>query len=233
MRNLKGSKSFSVIPAKAAILLLIVLNAFYSCSSKSFKTKEDLWTYLKDTDNGYLQQKNVNGYDFSLLYKPTDLLVLQELGAHTESSLSAEKADPGQKEKIKALRKKYSKYLYFNLSMSRNGKELLSTTPKNRQQFGAMVNELAFEMHEKVHLFTPKKDTLILLDYNYPRMYGMSGATTMLFVYPRDKKYLQEEALNFTIQDLGTYTGEVKFKIETVKLKNELQLSFLRRQESH
>ncbi len=221
MQNLKGSKSFSVIPAKVGILLLIVLNAFYSCSSKSFETKEDLWTYLKDTDNGYLQQKNVNGYDFSLLYKPTDLFVLQELGENPTD------------EEVKKLRKKYKKQLYFTLSMSRNNKELLSTTPKNRQQFGSMVNQLAFGMGNKVHLYTAKKDTLALLDYNYPRMYGMSGATTMLFVYPRDQKYLEQETLSFTIEDLGTYTGEVKFKIQTEKLKNEPQLSFLRKQESH
>jgi hypothetical protein len=84
-----------------------------------------------------------------------------------------------------------------------------------------MVNQLAFGMGEKVHLFTPKKDTLNLLDYNYPRIYGMGGATNMLFIYYRDEKYLQDEYLNFTIQDLGTYTGEIKFKISSDKFKNE------------
>ena len=43
-------------------------------------------------------------------------------------------------------------------------------------------------------------------------MYGMGGATTMLFIYPKDQKYLNDEYLNFTIEDLGIYTGEVKFK---------------------
>jgi hypothetical protein len=197
---------------KITILLLFII--FYSCSSKTFDKKQDLWTYLKNPDNGYLQQKNINGYDFSLLYKPTDLLVAQELG------------EDKSKEQRTALREKYQKQLYFTLSMSRNGKELLSTTPKNRQEFGAMVNQLAFGMGEKVHLFTQKKDTLELLDYNYPRMYGMSRSTTMLFVYPRDEKQLKEETLNFTIQDLGTYTGEVKFKIETDKIRNEPRLKF-------
>jgi hypothetical protein len=197
---------------KITILLLFIV--FYSCSSKTFDKKEDLWTYLKNPDNGYLQQKNINGYDFSLLYKPTDLMVAQELGENIS------------KERITALREKYQKQLYFTLSMSRNGKELLSTTPKNRQEFGAMVNQLAFGMGENVHLFTQNKDTLELLDYNYPRMYGMSQSTTMLFVYPRDEKQLREETLNFTIQDLGTYTGEVKFKIETDKIRNEPRLKF-------
>jgi hypothetical protein len=195
-------------------LLLFFFLLLTSCANKTFNNEQELWTYLKNPDNGYLQQKNINGYDFSLLYKPTDLLVAQELGENTS------------KERITALREKYQKQLYFTLSMSRNGKELLSTTPKNRQEFGAMVNQLAFGMREKVHLFTQKKDTLELLDYNYPRMYGMSQSTTMLFVYPRMDKYLKEETLNFTIQDLGTYTGEVKFKIETDKIRNEPRLKF-------
>ena len=110
--------------------------------------------------------------------------------------------------------------------MSKNNKELLSVTPKNRNEFGAMVNQLAFGMRDKVHVFTQKKDTLELLDYNYPRMYGMSKSTTMLFVYPREDKYLKEDYLNFTVGDLGNYTGEVKFKIETEKIKKEPKLRF-------
>ncbi|CAM1365457.1 conserved exported hypothetical protein [Tenacibaculum sediminilitoris] len=196
------------------IYLLLVLILISSCTSKTFETKEEMWKYLQDKDHNYLQEKNVNGYDFSLLYKPTDLLVDQELGDEITS------------EKVVKLREKYSRYIYFTLSMSRDNKELLSTTPRNRQEFGAMVNELAFGMDKKVHVFTPKKDTLDLLDYVYPRMYGMSRATTMLFVYPREEKYLQEEYLNLTIGDLGTYTGEVKFKVPTKIIKNEPTIEF-------
>ena len=196
------------------LVFLIGVYLLSSCAQKSFETQEALWSYLKDEDNGYLQQKNINGYDFSLLYKPTDLMVAQEL------------EEDASKERLNALREKYKKQLYFTLSMSRNGKELLSTTPKNRQEFGAMVNQLAFGMRDKIHLFTQQKDTIAMLDYNYPRMYGMSKATTILFVYPRMDKYLREEALNFTIQDLGGYTGEVKFKIEIDKIKKEPIITF-------
>jgi hypothetical protein len=91
-------------------LLLFFFLLLTSCANKTFNNEQELWTYLKNPDNGYLQQKNINGYDFSLLYKPTDLLVAQELGENTS------------KERITALREKYQKQLYFTLSMSRNGK---------------------------------------------------------------------------------------------------------------
>ena len=62
---------------------IFCVSLIFSCSSKTFDTKQELWTYLKEESNGYLQSKNINGYDFSLLYKPTDLLVEQELGSET------------------------------------------------------------------------------------------------------------------------------------------------------
>ncbi|HHC81216.1 MAG TPA: hypothetical protein ENK46_15145 [Flavobacteriia bacterium] len=179
------------------------------CTNKTFNTEQELWNYIKNEENGYIQHKNINGYDFTLLYKPTDLLVKQEL------------SDLKDAKKISALRKKYNQYMYFNLSMSKNNKELLSTAPHSRNEFGAMVNQLAFGMGNKVHLYTQKKDTLPLLDFVYPRMYGMSQSTDILFVYPRDKKYLKNEYLNFTIEDLGIYTGVVKFKVSTKKIEHE------------
>ena len=196
------------------ILGIVFFILFCNCSSNTFNTKEEMWSYLREKDNGYLFDKSVNGYDFSVLYKPTDLLVQQELNNNYSQ------------EDVKKLRNKYKQYIYFTLSMSRNNKELLSSTPKNRQEFGAMVNNLAFGMGEKVHVYTTKKDTLELLDYVYPRMYGMSKSTDMLFVYPRDEKYLQDKYLNITVGDIGTYTGEVKFKIPTQKIKNEPNINF-------
>ena len=192
----------------------ITILFFLSCNSKSFSSKEALWQFLKDEDQGYMQSKNINGYDFTLIYKPTDVLVAQEL------------QDTEDKKQVAALRAKYQKYLYFNLSMGKNNKELLSVTPKNRQEFGAMVNQLAFGMGEKVHLLSPQKDTLELLDYVYPRMYGMTNSTSMLFVYPRDEKFLKEDYLTVVIGDLGTYTGEVKFKVPTQLIKNEPTIQF-------
>lgn len=197
----------------------LIVSAFFllsGCSNKTFDNEEELFEFIKEESNGFIQHKNVNGIDFTLLYKPTDLLVKQELG-------SAEIADS---KRIEELRSKYNKYMYFNLSMSMNNKELLSVAPNNRNEFGAMVNQLAFGMREKVFVYTQKKDTLEMADYIYPRMYGMSKSTSMLFVYPRKEKHLKETYLNFTIDDLGTYTGEVKFKIPTNKINKEPSLSF-------
>lgn len=184
-----------------------------SCSNKSFESKEDLWAYLIDTENGYLQEKEVNGIHFSLTYKPTDLLVNQELNKGYSE------------EEVNELRKKYNDYLYFNLSISSNGKELLSNSP-NREEFGAMVNQLAFGMGQKLNLITQKQDTIALQDYAYPRLYGMGKSTDMLLVYERDSKLIESDFVRLTIEDLGYGTGEIAFKVPTKNLTEQLQLKF-------
>lgn len=196
------------------ILMLLTL-CLFGCHQKTFNSETALLEYVKDETNCYTQHKTINGVDYTLTYRPTDMLARQELGDASASSAQ-----------VSQFREKYNKYMYFNLSMSKNNQELLSVAPNNRNEFGAMVNQLAFGMNEKVHLYTPSKDTLEMADFIYPRMYGMSRATTIMFVYPRDKDVMNEDHLNFTVEDLGLYTGEVKFKINMEKLKNEPKLSF-------
>lgn len=212
MLNLMVNKIFVKTTPFLILLIVVLLN---SCSKNKFVSEKELMAFIQDESNGYKQQKTINGVNFSLLYRPTDLLVKQELG------------DSISEIKIQELRDKYNKYLYFNLNMSKNNQELLSTAPKNRNEFGQMVNQLAFGMREKVHVFTQAKDTLEMVDFVYPRMYGMSRSTSIMFVYPRNKEILQGNFLNFSVEDLGLNTGEVKFKIDTKNIKNQPQLSFI------
>lgn len=171
-------------------------------------------TYIQDEDNGYNYKKTVADVDYILQYRPTDLLVKQELG------------DDNNPAQIEKLRKQYSKYMYFNLSMSKNDQELLNGVARDKAKFGQMVNDLAFGMEEKLHVYTPTKDTLALSDFIYPRMYGMSNSTSIMIVYPRDTKYLKQDYLNFVIEDLGLDTGDIKFKLDTKALTNEPHLRF-------
>ena len=198
---------------RSSLLSLLLALIITSCT-KTFDTQEEMNDYVKDEDNGYNYKKTIVGVDYVLQYRPTDLLVKQELG---------DKADASQVDK---LRQKYGKYLYFNLSMSKNNQELLNGVARDKAKFGQMVNDLAFGMEEKVHVYTPEKDTLAMADFIYPRMYGMSNATSILIVYPRDDKYLNQDHLNFVIQDLGLDTGDIKFKLNIKAIQKEPQLQF-------
>lgn len=195
-------------------LLPFILLLFISSCTKTFDTQEEMNDYIQNEDNRYHYKKTVADVDYILQYRPTDLLVKQELG---------DDIDPAKVEKF---RKHYSQYMYFNLSMSKNNQELLNGVAQDKTKFGQMVNELAFGMEDKLHVYTPTKDTLALADFIYPRMYGMSNSTSIMIVYPRDPKYMNQDYLNFVIEDLGLETGDIKFKLDTKALTNEPQLSF-------
>ncbi|MEL6809713.1 MAG: hypothetical protein AAFP76_00065 [Bacteroidota bacterium] len=200
---------------RGAYLILFVLAIFATgCQQKSFDTKEELLSYISDPENGYLQKKQVNGVEISLMYRPVDLTVIQELeGVSTKAS-------------IDSLRAFYQENVYFNLSLSKNGRELLSAVPSNRHEFGAMVNQLSFGMDQKIHLYNKNKDTINMKDYVYPRMYGMTHATSMLLVFPRDEVVKDNGELTLSIEDIGVKTGEVKFKMSVRKIKDEPMLQF-------
>ena len=73
------------------LLSIIAILFLCGCSSKSFKTEQELWDYIKNPEHGYFQKKHINGYDFSLLYKPTDLLVQQELSDEMQGQQRVQK----------------------------------------------------------------------------------------------------------------------------------------------
>ncbi len=185
-----------------------------ACGPQEFDSEEALWEHLKDPANGYLQEKTINGVSFSLLYRPTDLLVQQSMG------------DTKRKEEIDSLRNHYGQYLYLNLSLSQNGRELLGSMQGGRQNFGQLVNTLSFGMGEKLHLYTQQRDTLELLDHSAPRTYGMSQKTNLLLVYPRDPERLRGDHLTLVAEDLGLNTGDVAFKLKTEKIHKEPRLTF-------
>ena len=193
---------------------LLCLIMIFSCSKKAFETQKELLDYIQNEENGYFYKKTIVGVDYVLQYRPTDLLVKQELGDQVDAA------------QVDKLRQKYHKYLYFNLSMSKNNQELLNSVAQDKAKFGQMVNDLAFGMEEKVHMYTPEKDTLTMADFIYPRMYGMSNSTAIMIVYPRDTKYMNQDYLNFGIEDLGLDTDDIKFKLNTKALKNEPQLKY-------
>ncbi|MGW9686763.1 hypothetical protein [Flagellimonas sp. 2504JD1-5] len=195
-------------------IVTISLILLIGCGQNTFDSEKELLSYVQKTANGYHHEKAIGNVVYTLTYRPTDVLVRQELG----TSFSQEDVDK--------LREKYGNYLYFNLGMKANNQELLNSQAGNRNAFGAMVNQLAFGMGQKVHLISQKRDTIPMADYIYPRMYGMSNSTSMLLVYPKDKRLLEEEFFHFTIEDLGLATGEVGFKIPVKPLKNEPTINF-------
>jgi len=197
---------------KNSFLLFIVMLSVCSCS-RDFDTPKELIDYAADEDNGYRYTKTTNGVDYQLQYRPTDMMASQELGNQVSEA------------SIDSLRKTYRQYMYFTLSMSKNNRELLTGVAQDKNKFGQLVNNLAFDLDKKIHLFTQQNDTIKMVDFVYPRMYDMTNNTSVLVIFERNQQKLESDFLNFTIEDLGFMTGEVSFKIKSKKLVNEPELN--------
>lgn len=195
------------------VAFLIFAGVLCSCSNDSFNDKELLTIFLQDKDNGYSSYKSVNEVDFNVIYRPTDLLVEQELGENYTVR------------DIESLRKKYKNHIYFNISISKNNQEILSSLTNDRNSYGEMVNELAFGMEDKLNLITATRDTISMTDFIYPRLYGLSQTTTILIVYPREEILKGGASFKIVLKDMGLGTGDVGFRFKTNIIGNDPHLN--------
>ena len=188
-----------LIMKKNNLLFFLFFLSFIGCKKEVNLEKSELIDYVNNEDNGFSQTKEINGVKMNLTYRPTDLMVYQEM-----SNLGNEK-----KINEDSIKNKYKNNLYFILSYGRDNKEILSTITKSREEFNAIQNTLTFDMLNKVSLVNQDRDTIRLIDYNFPRTYGMSRATSLLFVFERNEILKKSDELLFNVNDIGVGTGDV------------------------
>ena len=198
-----------------SFLLVVFSLSFLFHSCQKAVSEQELLEYIKNPENGVLLEKEVGTVNYKIYYRPSDLLVNQELRAYEIKTDSL----------INYYKDIYHKNLYFMVSLSRNKQEILSNVAGNKQRFGSMVNQLAFGMDQKVTLTTSEKDTLYLMDYVYPRTYGVGNSTDILFAF--ENKYInQAEWIQLVIEDFGLQTGDVRFKFLTKDIRKTPNLKF-------
>lgn len=213
-RSSQQTAQGSQLTARSLLLIVASLTfLFQSCNRTA--TEQELTDYIKNPENGVFIEKEVGTVNYKVYYRPSDLLVSQELRAYESKTDSL----------IDHYKRIYHKNLYFMVSISQNNQEVLNNVAGNRQQFGSMVNQLAFGMDQKVTLISSGKDTLHLLDYVYPRTYGVGKSTDMLFAF-ENKKINQAEWLQLIIEDFGLQTGDVRFKFLTKDIRKIPNLIF-------
>jgi hypothetical protein len=183
-----------------------------SCGSKV--SHEELLHYIKSESNGLVKEKSINGINFRLINMPKDLMVYRDIMAIGNIDNL----------KIDELKGNYD-YLYFTLSVSANGKEVLNLLVNDNRKFGQIVNELAFGLNDKIILTNSNTDTLQLLDSHFQRTYGMARSSNILLVF--DKKYLiPGENLKFQLKEFGLGTAQVIFRFDTDDLLKVPSIDF-------
>ena len=191
-------------------LMVITLFLLNSCQSKL--TEEELKGFIKNPENGLIKEKTVNNVAFSVNYRPTTLLVAQELNRGGKSG-----------KEIEALHKKYEQYLYFNLNISQNNAEILSNAIANKNTYKRTLHQLLNNMSQHVCLINDKNDTLNIVDYVYPRVYGQTNSTNMMFIFNKNP-WDNTDFVKLCVNEFGLNTGTTKYKFLKKDLDNIPQL---------
>lgn len=184
-----------------------------SCTPKEVEYNE-LINYIQDEDNGLHKQAGMNGIVTEVTYKPTDIWLHLELGDNHTTQMQ-----------IDSLRKHYKSYHYFSVSLSKDNKEALHSSASSMSQYSELVQTLSFRMNEYVTLTTSAQDTIPVGDFILDRTYGLSSATSLLFVFSKDKT-TSAEWIQFNLNEFGLGTGNQRFRFKNKDLLKAPSLKF-------
>ena len=169
-----------------------------------------------NSDPKLSKSKKHQDFDITVTFRPTDLLVAQEINND----------HPVDTSRLNALRKKYQGHYYFILSLSKNEKEAIYQIPQ--AHFSGIVQTLSFGMSPYINLTSSGQDTVAVADYIFSRTYGMGTATTLMFVFSREK-VKEDEWVQFNLKEFGMSLGNHSFRFNIADLEGVPSLDFNRR----
>ena len=176
---------------------------------KAEVSENELMRYISDKANGLSKCDSVNEIVYKVTYRPVDFVFLNDFKTVKNAN----------KDTIEKMKNNFSKNIYFILSLSYKGGEVLSTLIGDKNVFTKMVNTLSNEMNNYVFLINTKKDTTYVADYASPRLYGQTNANTMLFAFDAER-IRNSEYLKFLVKDFGLGTGDMQFKFNLSDINN-------------
>jgi hypothetical protein len=183
------------------VLSFLLIALLIGCKPNTFSTEKELVAYLQDEENGLKKTNEVGDYKVTVTYRPTDLLVKQEVG------------DKPTQEAIAKANKKYQNYYYFILSLSKSGKEALDQS-QGFGQYSEMVQKLSFRVPEFVNMTTSASDTIPVADFILNRTYGLGSSTDILVVFNKEKAKGQTW-VQFNLNEFGMNLGNSRIRFKT------------------
>jgi len=166
--------------------ILIWALPFLLCACSKTLSHEELLRYIQEPSHGLTRKEEQGVLSACLTYRPSDLLVWQELGTMPEISDSL----------LRNASDRYGAYWYFILSLSQNGRDPLGGGPALADN----LQKLSFELDRYVYAVIDQADTIALSDYYAPRLFGISGAAPVLLAFRKKERF---ERLDIIFQGFG------------------------------
>src|SRR5260370_28390310 len=141
---------------RGAIFLILALS-LWSCERKTELEEQDLYKFVREESHGLIMIKEEDGFQLAMIWKPNDLIAKQQV-------------IKGTKQEFDSLKNYFSKYLYFTLEMTRQGKDLETSFASDPGSFAEKVTYLSSGLSQNIRLITPR-DTVLAIECIYSRSY--------------------------------------------------------------
>ena len=157
--------------------------------------------YLNDPSHGLTQTREVNGTTITCSYRPTDLLVLQDLAQLPPTRLTSATRD--------SLRRTYAGKTYCSLALSRNNAEVEAALVTDPPAYQRALSYLNTGIAADTFLATGQ-DSVPALASMYLRQYGTTGHSTVLLVFATPQP-IQEQGFHLTWRGHQLNAGSQRF----------------------
>jgi hypothetical protein len=195
------------------VFVLLAMLTLVACNEKKVVSEEELKAYVMDPENGLRQQKESNGIDVEVIYRPSELVLAQQLDGMTNAA-----------ERINTI-KNFDSLSYFVVKLSRKGQEVENVFVSDNEKFVRVINYLSSAIAQNIYIINDK-DTIPALDAVYARMFGAATSTSVMAVFDTDFRKRSDD-LKFFLNDteLGLGQNEFAFTINDIKKAPTLNLN--------
>jgi len=187
----------------------IQLGLITSCSKSDFINDEDYLDYLKSSKE-INKVIGKNELKVTISYRPTEYVIIKTIGKRHRT-----------KKEIDSLSNKFSKYLYFILSISDRDREFLDQNLEGYEVYSQRLNLLAFNFNDVINIRTDKGEDVEIESFQLLRTFGISSNTEVIFCTSSFENQSVSN-LNIVINNLDErLNGQViEFKLnELIKIK--------------
>ncbi|WP_139926242.1 hypothetical protein [Hymenobacter sp. DG01] len=186
---------------KRLVILAGLGGSLTGCCSSSLEAPA-LRAYVQDPAHGLVQHTTVGSAELTCAYRPTELLVAQELANPNSITASPD-----------SVRRQFAGRQYFTLSLAQDGAEIENQFITNPT---ALTNALAYlntGIAADVFLVTAGHDSIPALTSAYPRQYGATGRSTVLLIF-QASGLPQNQDFQLVYRDTHFGLGTVQFSFK-------------------
>jgi hypothetical protein len=195
------------------LLLPLFLLVFWGCRDRRIVSEQELKAYVMEPENGLRQKVEKNGVDIEVIYRPTELVLAQQLDGIAD-----------QRERTNAF-KKFDSLTYFIIKFSREGQEIENGYVADQAMFVNVINYLSSSIASNFYVMC-NQDTIRAFDAVYARMFGSATSTSVMVVFNGDLS-AKKGKLKFFFDDtlLGLGLNKFEFDISDIKKAPTLNLN--------